>query len=247
MFRKSVRNTYVEIEGKQLPAKIYREYRNSVRFSIGKTGAILRLPTQLSKNQQIEQIERFNNWVQKQFSKKESLGERFFGKGYEDGDTLKVGNRTYILRIEMTDLKTHKANLKSNVIHLKLTQNDTDLHRQKSIKHLLSRVVAKDFLPEIKRRVSELNHLFFQKPIRGVKLKYNQTNWGSCSSKNNINLSTRLLFAPDDVIDYVIIHELAHLTEMNHSSRFWAIVEKAMPDFREKEVWLKKNGHKCDF
>jgi predicted metal-dependent hydrolase len=78
-------------------------------------------------------------------------------------------------------------------------------------------------------------------------LKYNQTNWGSCSTRGNINLSTRLLFAPDDVIDYVIIHELAHLLEMNHSNRFWNIVKKAMPEYREKEVWLKKNGHLCDF
>jgi predicted metal-dependent hydrolase len=68
--------------------------------------------------------------------------------------------------------------------------------------------------------------MYFQKPIKSVNLKYNLSNWGSCSTKGNINLSTRLLFAPDDVIDYVIIHELAHLLEMNHSPHFWAIVKR---------------------
>ncbi|MCB0682671.1 MAG: M48 family metallopeptidase, partial [Saprospiraceae bacterium] len=65
--------------------------------------------------------------------------------------------------------------------------------------------------------------------------------------KRNINLSTRLLFAPPKVIDYVIIHELAHLVEMNHSRRFWDLVAAAMPDYEEQEKWLKKFGHRCDF
>ena len=78
-------------------------------------------------------------------------------------------------------------------------------------------------------------------------MKYNKTNWGSRSTKNNINISTRLLFAPKDVQEYVFIHELAHFFEMNHSKRFWDIVGKIMPDYKEKERWLKINNAKCDF
>jgi predicted metal-dependent hydrolase len=80
-----------------------------------------------------------------------------------------------------------------------------------------------------------------------VRLKYLHSRWGSCSSSSNINLSTRLLFAPEGVIDYVIIHELAHLQELNHSPRFWRLVAEAMPDYQLKEKWLKDNGHLCDF
>ena len=137
--------------------------------------------------------------------------------------------------------------MKNGEIHLRLAKNDTEMHVQKAIKHLLSRVVAQDFLPEITERVMTLNKKYFQKPIKSVNLKYNLSNWGSCSSQSNINLSTRLLFAPDSVIDYVIIHELAHLIEMNHSPRFWAIVQKAMPSYQQKEHWLKQNGKHCDF
>jgi hypothetical protein len=53
--------------------------------------------------------------------------------------------------------------------------------------------------------------------------------------------------APDDILEYVCIHELAHLCEMNHSPRFWALVKKAMPDYKEKEKWLKANGDTCFF
>jgi predicted metal-dependent hydrolase len=111
----------------------------------------------------------------------------------------------------------------------------------------LSRVVAQDFKPDMIRRVNELNNLYFKKPVNSLNFKYNQSNWGSCSNKGNLNLSTRLLFAPDDVVDYVIIHELAHLIELNHSPRFWKLVSDAMPDYKLKEKWLKENGHLCHF
>jgi len=247
MLKKTVEKRFIQINNKAFPATIYREWRKNVRFSIGKRGAILRMPTVLNKGQQEEQIKKMEAWVQQQFSKNERLHQRHFGKDYQSGDVLKIGEKSYTLQLEYTENQTHTAKLKENQIILKLTKKDNEVHLQKAIKHLLSRVIAKDFLPEITQRVLDLNNQFFQKNIRSVNLKYNQTNWGSCSSKTNINLSTRLLFAPSDVVDYVIIHELAHLIEMNHSSRFWAIVEKAMPDYKVKEKWLKDNGHLCDF
>ena len=111
----------------------------------------------------------------------------------------------------------------------------------------MSRVIADDFLPEIARRVQEWNKIYFRKAIKSIRLKYNHSNWGSCSQDGNINLSSRLLFAPDDVIDYVIVHELSHLVEMNHSDRFWKVVADVMPNYEEKEKWLSKNGALCDF
>jgi len=244
---KTVQKILVEVDGKNVPAKVYREWRNSVRFSIGKTAAILRMPLLLSKKQQQVQVAAFKNWVQQQFAKKEAVNERFFGKGYQDGAILKVGKRTYELRIEFSENKSHTARLNGKIIHLKLSRSDTEVHLQKAIRHLLSRLVAQDFLPEITRRVLEINKRHFQQPVRSVNLKYNISNWGSCSAKSNLNLSTRLLFAPDDVIDYVIIHELAHLIELNHSPKFWSIVGRVMPDYQKKEQWLEKNGKLCDF
>ena len=72
-----------------------------------------------------------------------------------------------------------------------------------------------------------------------VKVNGAKTRWGSCSSKKSINFSWRLALADDDVIDYVVVHELAHLTQMNHSQRFWAIVEGVMPDYASKKQRLK--------
>lgn len=244
---KKLQHTFLEIEGQPIPAKIYQEYRNNVRVSIGKTAAILRLPLQMDKKQKKTQFGWFTRWVEKQFEGNEALRNRFFPKIYKTGDTITVGKNTYRLVVTHEDRKTFGANLKGDTIHLKLVKEAHPLAVNKSIKTLLSRVIGKHFHAAISKRVQELNTAHFQKNIKSVNLKYNSSNWGSCSTKGNINLSTRLLFAPDEVIDYVIIHELTHLIEMNHSPKFWKIVKSIMPDYKEKEKWLKVNGGNCDF
>jgi len=73
-----------------------------------------------------------------------------------------------------------------------------------------------------------------------VRINGANTRWGSCSAKKSLNFSWRLIMADDDVIDYVVVHELAHITEMNHSSRFWAVVSGVLPDYRERQKRLKE-------
>ncbi len=237
----------MEVGERKIPAKIYTEMRRGVRFSLGKNGAILRMPVLLPPGARQVELERFRAWVTEKIAEKGPEDSHALGKTYQDGDNLQVGPRTYSLKVEWTANRAHSARMHSKSIHLRLTQSDSETNRLKAVRQLLSRVVAQDFQSEMERRVHELNHLFFQKPVKGIVLKYNTSNWGSCSSKGNINLSTCLLFAPDDVVDYVIIHELAHLVEMNHSARFWKLVEDAMPDFKEKKKWLKQNWQSCNF
>ena len=73
-----------------------------------------------------------------------------------------------------------------------------------------------------------------------VRLSDAKTSWGSCKSDGTIRLSWRLIVFPDPVIDYVICHELAHLAQMNHSARFWTVVESLDPDYRAHEAFLKQ-------
>lgn len=69
-----------------------------------------------------------------------------------------------------------------------------------------------------------------------------RSRWGSCSSRKTLSLNWRLMMAPESVLDYIVIHELAHLKEMNHSSRFWQLVAQFCPEYRQAEKWLKENG-----
>lgn len=242
-----VKNLYITAAGYQIPAKVYWEYRRDVRASIGKKSVILRMPNWMDKDQQKEHYDWFVNWVEIQFEKKPELVKRFYSKTYTDGEELTVCGKTYTLRLRDSRRKNHYAKKLGNNIMLEIDNDDAPANIHKSIRHLLSRTIARDLKPMIEKRVHELNQEFFHQPIKSVKLKYNLTNWGSCSSQGNVNLSTRLLLVPDEVRDYVIIHELAHLIELNHSDRFWALVEEAMPDYKRHERWLTKHGEDCDW
>ena len=75
-----------------------------------------------------------------------------------------------------------------------------------------------------------------------IAIKEQKTRWGSCSSKGNINFNWKLVLMPERVMDYVVIHELAHRKEMNHSARFYAVVAQQMPDYKVWQRWLKAHG-----
>jgi predicted metal-dependent hydrolase len=75
-----------------------------------------------------------------------------------------------------------------------------------------------------------------------VRITSARTRWGSCSSKGTLSFSWRLITTPPDVVDYVIIHELAHTVHHNHSKRFWGLVEKILPDYKERRKRLKQYG-----
>jgi len=77
-----------------------------------------------------------------------------------------------------------------------------------------------------------------------IRITAARTRWGSCSGENNLAFSFRLIMAPQAVIDYVIVHELMHIKEKNHSARFWKLVDTAMPAYKLHRSWLKENGHK---
>ena len=115
--------------------------------------------------------------------------------------------------------------------HRQLTkpQELSDWHRQYSKEYLSNRI----------NEISEITGLRFNK----IYIREQKTRWGSCSNKKNISLNWRLIKAPTCIIDYVIYHELAHTLEMNHSSRFWDLVEQHQPTYKKHRSWLKENGH----
>lgn len=75
-----------------------------------------------------------------------------------------------------------------------------------------------------------------------ITIRNQKTRWGSCSSQGNLNFNCLLMQFPDEVIDYVVIHELCHRKQMNHSRQFYEEIEKIMPEYRKWQKWLKENG-----
>ncbi len=77
-----------------------------------------------------------------------------------------------------------------------------------------------------------------------ISIRNQKTRFGSCSSKGNLNYNCKLVLMPEEIQDYVVVHELCHRKEMNHSPAFWKEVERVMPDYKVRRKWLKENGSK---
>lgn len=237
----------LKIGEQEIPVHIYLERRNNARVSIGKTGLNIRLPDLLPRHEQAKQVERFYEWALQKYAEKPHLLQRqIAAKQYKDGHTFLLQARHYTLHITDSDKATGSARLVDDDIYLRIPVEWNDTERNKKIPQLASRVLAKRYYKPMYDRLHQLNDAYFKKTINEFRLKYVSSVWGSCSRKGNINISTRLLFATPDVIDYVLIHELAHLVHADHSPAFWAQVARVMPNYKQQEQWLKKHGHKCD-
>lgn len=104
------------------------------------------------------------------------------------------------------------------------------------IKELADQAV--EYIPKRVKYYAEKENFVYNK----ITIKNLVSRWGSCSTKGNLNFNCLLMLTPDYVIDYIVVHDLCHLREMNHSEKFWAEVEKIMPDYQRAELWLKQNG-----
>jgi len=97
----------------------------------------------------------------------------------------------------------------------------------------------------LKEKTSFFAKMMLVEPA-AIKINSAKARWGSCSAKKSINYSWRLIMADDDIIDYVIVHELAHLLEMNHSKKFWDIVKQILPDYKDRKIRLVELQNRLD-
>lgn len=133
------------------------------------------------------------------------------------------------IRKHQEQIKEKKALYESEGIHY-LTNADIQQLADKAI----------DYIP---KRVEYFSNRMGVSYGR-ITIRNQKTRWGSCSEKGNLNFNCLLMLAPPEVIDYVVVHELCHRKEMNHSRAFWSEVEKVIPNYKEYVQWLKNEGAK---
>lgn len=231
----------VDINGENVPVRLIFEERFNNRVTVNKNGILLRISKKQPVAEQRKNIETLLKWAREKLNDRPALLEALPERVYMNGEILKVGSHDFTISIFYNEQSKSSAKIFKNNIVLSLAKGLTKESEANTCSYLVAKCLCRYFQPIVHERLSELNERFFKRDVKSVKLKYATSFWGHCSHDGNIVVSVRLMFAPQRVIDYVLIHELAHLVHHNHSPAFWKLVQQAMPDFAQAEVHLKEN------
>lgn len=231
-----------------VPVKIYVERRNNSRVAMASEHVIIRLPAHLPAEEKNKRVRDHIEWARKQLGKKDHYAHKRKGPADYHGRTIRLYDTDF--HIDVTRLASGRNRLSYRndlVLRIFLLETLDDKTTVSEIQRLLIRFAEKYFTGHIKQRTEYFNTEYFREQTGRVRLNHTVSKWGSCSPKRDIMFSTKLLLLPQPVIDYVIVHELAHLKEMNHSPRFWAEVERSMPDYKKWDRWLTRHGGEFHF
>lgn len=231
-----------------------KAYQRSIRLYI-KEGGKLQLSCALHTSfQEITAVLKNHwKWIQEQFLEQNKLRKKYPLKKFRERETFLFQGRKLRLKYEKiySKRKSNEKILRQKYFHL---QEDTLIyfwnHPEDLNKVLLKKKLRVFYEKEGKKKLQESLLLFssrMQLIPKSIRIGSQKSLWGSCSSEGVISLNWRLLVAPTSVLNYVVIHELAHLKYLSHSVSFWSLVAHFCPMYKKCEHWLQDNAYAMDF
>lgn len=218
-------------DGSHIPYQLERRTRRTIGMRIGPNGLVVQAPRRISVADLESLLISKANWIQ---TKLNAVKENAVPSvRWEDGEPLLMMGQPMALHV-VKDTRNRMLQHSPG----KLVVATSEPENTEYIAHKVTQWYRQYALQDFKRRL-DLFSARLREPFKAVYISNAKSRWGSCNSKREIRLNWRLIQAPPHMINYVICHELAHLVEMNHSSRFWAIVEKLCPDYQQAEADLK--------
>lgn len=220
----------------------YELKRNSrskkLSISVRRSGKVVVVAPPLIPKFLISQfVKQQEGWIKTQ--KKKMVKNQFIGKEF-----ILVFGKKYQIIVKET-LGPSKIETRGKTLTIRLHSTKNLIFKPSKPPTVLTRFLKNTAQHYITKRTNSL--------AKKMKLDYGKisfrnqkTRWGSCSSRGNLNFNIKLVHFPPEVIDYVIIHELAHRKHMDHSKNFWQLVEKYQPDYRLHRGWLKRRGSTID-
>ncbi len=212
--------------------KIIHSRRKTIALVVENDGSlVVRAPYRVSQKEIERIVHEKTDWIRE----RQAFARQHFGAphSFEEGELFYYLGSTYPLRI----MDTHDGLLFSkNCFHL----GTNDHVRAPRIFTDWYRRQARQVIHERASSLASQHQLIF----RALRITSARSRWGSCSSRGVLNFPWRLVMLPLEIIDYVILHELAHLKIQNHSQHFWNYLEQLHPNYRAPRKWLRENGGK---
>ncbi|MCG8314206.1 MAG: M48 family metallopeptidase [Pseudomonadales bacterium] len=220
---------------KDIDYTLKKSDRKTTSIYIERDGSVSVLAPEPFDLPQIEQIiERKRSWIYKNLAEWEDLNRTRIHRQYVNGESFLYLGRNYRLQLVMGQDEPLVFRNGQFQLSRKYLQDAPELFKQ---------FYKNKLLKKINERAPGYAEKMAKQPS-GYRVMELKNRWGSCSAQGVLNFHWKCAMLPLSVLDYVIVHELAHLQHSNHSPAFWRLVEKVMPGYEEHKVWLKFNGAK---
>lgn len=227
------------------PLRVRRSKRSRhLRLEIGSDAVHVVAPTRAT-NAEIEQLLLEKRaWIETGVREmRQVLRNRIFPRRYVSGARLPFGNDS--LSLEVVNAKTARTagrvHVRRDALVARVGPDLRGTKREAEAKALVRRWYARELKPAA-RDVVELHGPRLGLEPTGIRVKWMVTRWGSCGPAGYLNLNARLMGAPPEVMEYVVVHELCHLRHLHHQASFWRLVKEALPDYPRAVHWLDRNG-----
>lgn len=215
--------------------KLTRSKRKTIALIIARDGSLnVRAPTRAPLHLIDQFIQQKADWITRTRARLKSAPQTPT-KLYQDGEKFLYLGSSFALKLVTQQRASLHLDAEFTLRH----------SAQNKAEAIFTRWYKDRAYEIISERVKQYAHQYGFTP-KQVKINSAKTRWGSCSHAGSLNFTWRLVMAPLDVIDYVVIHELAHLRVKNHSPKFWKVVEEIYPDYKKYRKWLRENGEKLN-
>lgn len=219
---------------------LYKKNRKTVQLKISNINHLLITAPYRFSNENLEKIIlKKSKWIIKHMLNLAEVIANPINKSINNNATVLYLGQPHTLSFLSTIKKQPSVHLESNQIILELPSHSKNLDI--IVQPLLKKWYVNKALEILSLKTNLWSSRINVTPKR-ITIKEQKTRWGSCSSKGNINYNWRIVMAPPEVVDYLVIHELCHLYIPNHSELFWQEVAKFSPSFKQHRAWLRTNG-----
>jgi predicted metal-dependent hydrolase len=226
--------------GQTISFEIVYKKRTSVGITIGAYGDVeVQAPKGTSHELVLQLIEGKWDWIQQKSKemKDRTLGQKV--KVYDHGESFLYLGKEYPIQVyQDITIKQDYVVLEREKLNIYVKQREDE-----KVKQALKRFYYQKCKTLVEQSIRSYQKHFKTKP-RSIHISDNNSNWGTCDSRQQLTFNWKLAMAPQKVIDYVVVHEMCHMVHLNHDRSFWRLVGKIIPDYEQQENWLALSSWK---
>ena len=227
----------VKYQNKTIAYTINKAKIKHIYITIENGEVVIKAPWYTTRNQIQEVVESKRDWIMKKLEEYNVSPRK--AKEYEDGEKFQILGESYYLNIYYKDINNAILNVENEKIEIILPLSYAEEDNTEQIKKMIDKMYYMIAEKEVESAMEKTRKMVGLAPEE-YKIKKIKYAWGTCSSRKVITINQNLMMYSRKAIEYVVLHEICHLKYMNHSKKFWEMVESYMPDYKEAEKELKK-------